>query len=815
MVPENPQPGVDRLKYYEFIVNSMADLIALVDRDLKYVAVNDSWCQFKGVERLSALGKTVPELLGEDYYRENLKRHIDRCFAGRAQFFQTWMELGKLGQRHCSVALYPFKATGETVTHMIAVTRDTTVENAAESQLIRAIQAAEEANRAKSAFLANMSHEIRTPMNAIIGMCHLLRQTPLSAKQGDYAAKIDTAAGNLLRIINDILDFSKVESGKVEIENEEFNLDEVLSHLASLTTLQAQQKQLDYKVHVTPDTPRNLLGDSLRLGQVLLNLVSNAIKFTDAGSISIFVKLVEADLRFVTLQFDVTDTGIGLEEKQLKRIFEPFSQADSTTTRRYGGTGLGLAISKRYIQMMGGTIEVQSKKGEGSTFRFTARFLQPTVNSRRAKALRTLAAGRRALLVGGEDNARRNMLDFLKRLTFAVTSVDTGQQAAEAIQHTREASEHSYDIVIVDGSHPGTDWEQAGGVVRKEIGRGPMAPALLLIALPYHASMTVKLAEAAGFDKVLVKPMTDSTMYDAIMNALARMPHRNIEEGAGGSQFRPAKPDLILQGAEILLVEDIEINREVAEEFLKIAGCKVTNAENGREALDILLYFKPKRTFDAVLMDIQMPVMDGYQAARAIRQERQFDQLPIIAMTADAVAGVEEACIAAGMNDYLTKPINSHKLYSTLARWIRMKAPSSGSERAVPASVLAQVALPPSQPAPAPTQLNVDRGVQRIGGNRALYLQLLNRFTTKYSKVDEQIDASLARGDNADVYFVLHSLKGVTANLSLDSLSKSAAEWEAALKAGKPAEELAGLRERFKNELSAAVEGITKALSAQ
>ncbi|HLX63897.1 MAG TPA: response regulator [Planctomycetota bacterium] len=658
----------ERVKRYESIVNSIADLICMVNRDFVYHAINDAWCNALQKPRQSMIGSTMSDVLGDKIFSEHIKPHIERCFEGRPEFYQMWMDLGVHGRRHCSIAIYPYWGEPSRVTHVIVVTRDTTAENAAESQLIRAIQAAEEANRSKSIFLANMSHEIRTPMNAIIGMGYLLKQTQLSDKQADYATKIDSSARNLLRIINDILDFSKVEAGKVEIETEEFSLDEVLSNLVQMTTGQAQQKGLNFKVLVSPDVPGSLLGDPLRLGQVLLNLTSNAIKFTERGEVIVAVDRAESDIRGAVLRFSVKDTGIGLSEPQLKRIFEPFSQADVTTARRYGGTGLGLAISKRYVQMMGGQIEVQSKLGEGSTFSFTARFAHPTKNSRRVQAIRLLVSGRRALIVDHDDSSRATLQTILKQLSFAVTTAESPEGALREIKQHRD-NEQNFDLVLYDHSLPGLDWASAAKALREAHAKSAQ-PAMILLAAPEAGGVNAALAAGAGFDKMLMKPASRSALYDGIMQAFAKSAQRSASVRASGEIEKPVA-DKILRGKRILLVEDNEINQQVAEEILIMAGCKVRIAGNGVEALSILLNDAPEIKFDAVLMDLQMPDMDGYKVTRCIRADKSFANLPIIAMTADAVSGVREACLDAGMDDYLTKPIRFDELYQTLARRIR------------------------------------------------------------------------------------------------------------------------------------------------
>ncbi len=548
----------------------------------------------------------------------------------------------------------------------VLVFRDVSAERRAELELIRSRQAAEAANIAKSAFLASMSHEIRTPMNGIIGLAFLLKQTPLMLKQADYLTKIDTSARNLLHIINDILDFSKVEAGKIELEKIEFNLDEVYANLTQLVTLQIKQKELAFRIDVAPSVPQRLVGDPFRLGQVLLNLAGNAVKFTERGEVVVNVEVLDHKDHGMKLRFAVRDTGVGLSDEQMKHIFEPFYQANAGTTRCYGGTGLGLAISMRFVQMMGGALEIQSAPGKGTTFRFTACFDRPEGDSKRCQAIRMSLAGKRALVADNDVSSRIALMNLLKQLSLDAVCVESGEDALDRIQRIREKGAQPFDLILVDFCLPGIDCAETARRIRGETLFGA-APAIVLVYSRELDTFTDDV-EQAGFDALLAKPVTRSALFDAVMHALEHS--SSATDSADPSNFDLPKMDAILNGAKILLVEDNEINQLIAEELLKLAGCEVVIASNGLEALSILFDSRRAGEFDAVLMDLQMPDMDGYEATARIRAEKRLDSLPILAMTADAVSGIKEECMAAGMDDYLTKPIKLGELFSTLAKWV-------------------------------------------------------------------------------------------------------------------------------------------------
>ncbi|MBS0346429.1 MAG: response regulator [Proteobacteria bacterium] len=642
------------------------------------------------------------------------------------------------------------------ITDCIWVFEDLSLYRQAVETLREAKRLAEEAAESKARFLANMSHEIRTPMNAIIGLASLCLGTELPPRQLDYVTKIHAAGTSLLHVVNDILDFSKIEAGKLSLEQVPFALDQVLDNVLTFVGQKAREKSLELLLQLGPDVPQDLVGDPLRLGQVLTNLVGNAVKFTERGEVGVQVDVTRRAARQATLRFTVRDTGIGMSAEQLGRLFEAFAQADDSMTRRFGGTGLGLSISRHLVSLMGGQLAVSSVPGEGSCFSFEVGF--ELADPRAPRALPGVLEGLRVLVVDDHPVARTVLLELLRNFPFRCEAVPSAAEAVAAV-HRADGGDR-FGLVLMDLRMPDQNGIEATRRIKQD--RSLASPPTVILLTAFGDDNTSAEAAEAGADGYLHKPATASTLLDAIVEAF------------GTDAAPPARSTLAqapsLAGLRVLVVEDNDINQQIACGILERLGARVDVADNGRIAVDALN--AAPDAFDVVLMDLQMPEMDGLEATRRIRRNPQLARLPVIAMTAHAMVDQRQRCLEAGMNDHVAKPIVVEYLIEAILRHTR----SSRAGGTAPAQ--AAGSLPPLP------GLNVAAALRRVGNDAARYLSLLRQLSRSQADCPQRIDAALAAGDAATAERLAHTLRGAAANLGATALQEAAAAVESALRAG-------------------------------
>jgi len=757
-ITERKKTESELMRLFRAIENSPVSVVVTNHiGDIEYV--NPKFTEATGYAANEVLGKN-PRILNShtqpiEFYRK-MWNTINSGLEWRGEFCNK-KKNGELYWEQASIS--PIKDTRGNITDFVAVKEDITERKQVQKKLEEAKKAAETANRAKSEFLANMSHEIRTPLNAVIGFANLLQQTDLSSKQYDYTTKIHMASSTLLSIINDILDLSKIEAGKLVMEEIVFEIDQVIDNVISVIGQKLNEKGIEFIVNVSPSDPHCLIGDPVRLGQILINLVGNAVKFTEKGKIALNIRLLQKNVDRIQLHFMVSDTGVGMTKEQMDKLFKPFTQGDGSTTRKYGGTGLGLSICKRLVGMMGGQIEVESEPGKGSDFSFTAWFGLPSQKQLGGLVIPKRLEGTRLLLVDDNQDVLKIFPQFFKDLSFIVETADSGSHAIKIIKENASAT--PFDLVLIDFKMPDMD----GIEVTRQIKRNSVLkknPAIFLASGILEQELQSKAYEA-GVDSFILKPYTASSVIGSIIKYFAAdeivakpKPSENMQIIHSFKPFR------------VLLAEDNDFNRQIARELLESWGAIVQVATTGIEVVTKLR--ESPTGFDVVLMDVQMPEMNGYEATKQIRNDPRFSDLPILAMTANAFAEDRIKALNAGMNDHIVKPIEPSVLKETILKYLPK------GERSLSKGI--SIAVSDSSQFPLISGIDIEAGLRRFGGNPWTYKKLLLRFLESKSSTVDDLQGAIDGKNFEKLRFLAHTLKGVAGNLEITEIFKIAVIFE-------------------------------------
>lgn len=779
-------------------IENSANMVVITDADGVIEYVNSSFCKSSGYSRDEAIGQT-PRIVNSrvhssEYYHDMWQTILSgKSWTGR---FCNRRKTGELYWESANIS--PVIDAEGRIAHFIAVKEDITESLNTQKALEEAKKAAETASIAKSQFLANMSHEIRTPMNAVIGYSHLALKSGMPDKMHEYLNKILVSGNKVLELINDILDFSKIEAGKLSIENTSFILDEVMSDLANVVSTGGNGKEIYFFFMIPPDVPENLIGDPHRLGQILTNLVSNAFKFTERGEIEVRVALLEKIESQVKLEFSVRDTGIGLSVEQQKRIFEDFSQADGSTTRKYGGTGLGLSISRKLANAMGGQLEVESESGRGSRFFFSAWF---GVEMAKAQPVSEVLSGRRFIITDSRVLPWRGLMAHLEMSSASVRLVPSGRELLAMLKTQPE--EQICDLVFIYVKLPDMDGVELARSIRNDPDL-KKRPAVVLVAHrdEFSALCNDKTIRSTVADDVIMAPITPSDMMNTVIGIFAPLLRRQ-----GIKHFEEHDWKNQLYGVRVLLAEDNLINQEIALELLQQAGCSVRIANDGCQAVEEIM--AADVPWDIVLMDVQMPHMDGLDATRMIRADARFADLPIVAMTAHAMSDARDRCLQSGMNAHIVKPINPEDLFQTIRRFCR---PDQHIPKTQSVNVLTAAGSPENFRIDG---LDVVSGMRRVMGNFSLYIKLLRRFVEEQANVSTRIAQLLEQGDTTRAAQLVHAIKGVSGNLGATEVFTQAQTLERCIKEARPAPQIENEMKNFAARLSSVISAIRVSLPAE
>ncbi|WP_028547977.1 response regulator [Paenibacillus sp. UNC451MF] len=749
------------------ILDAAKDLIASIDTQGNIFYMNPAGMELLGITQLDDCAKEAKQYLDSGtfrFYIKGLHRVRDKGYWETEAHLVTTS-----GQKvPMSLIVVAHRDKSSKVVYYSVIARDISEHNRIWAEMLSAKEEADDANEAKSLFLARMSHEIRTPLNGIIGFAQLMLRTEMSAAQKEYSSKILASSHTLLRIVNDILDYSKVEAGKLELEKVSFNIHEIIRNISDMMSVLLGKEPIDIIIDTPEELPDALMGDPLRLEQVLLNLCSNAVKFTKQGIVIISLTISGTDSKGMSIEFSVADSGIGIPKEHLHKLFEPFSQADGSTSRKYGGTGLGLVISQNLIEMMGGSISVRSREGVGSCFTFTLYF-ERALNAKSEKL--ELPASRtvyRVLVVEDNPFIRNKLLELLSSLSLEVICAGSWAEGTSVlIAQDRHNPIHAVllDMEAEDMYGPET-WLEFKGMAESVDVR------TIAMTTVYGREEMLGMQESERPDRILVKPLNRLGLSQAIRSVFEQLIPLNEEK------HEVIQPPVVsskqLRG-RILLAEDNVINQQVAVELLRNEGFAVTIACDGKKALQ----YAEISDWDLLFMDIHMPEMDGYAATRQLRADRRFDDLPIIALTANAMPNERKLCFELGMNDILTKPIDVDELTRILDKWTSKERESllRGSLKQANPEEMHQEG-DREQLLPELPGIDLERVLQRLNGRMSILIHILNQFQLEYRHYSETLHGQLNAGQFDNVRRSIHSLKGVAGNLAADQLFELASSIE-------------------------------------
>ncbi|MBF0193080.1 MAG: response regulator [Magnetococcales bacterium] len=757
---ENYREQAGLIQRHRSILDNALDAIITIDNNGDVVSFNPAAETLFGFSEGAVTGRAIADFIIPPHLRDKHKEAIEKYKLNdqaipnlqRRAEFPGLREDGKLIDLEVSLIATPYQGKLQ----FTAFLQDITDRKQLLKSLEETLSVAEEDSRSKSEFIANTSHEIRTPMNAIIGFTELALKLDLSPKLRDYQQKVKNASHTLMGLLDDVLDFSKIEAGRLELDPIPFELNDLFDRLSDLFSLQTAYKNVEVILKIPPQFNKILIGDSQRLEQVLINLIRNSIKFTERGTIIVTAEPKEIREGHVEMFFSVEDSGIGIEPDRLPQLFDAFVQADGSTTRKYGGTGLGLTICKRLVDLMNGKISAKSSPGEGSTFFFTVPFECHPGKKDILTEVPSFLKGMRVLIAEDNHVTRDILQHMVESFSMFPTVVESGE-AALSEWNANSNSNHQFGLILMDWRLSGMNGIATTNEIFKTIKKSPnkniKIPKIIMLTA-YGDDNTRQLALDSGVSAFLSKPVTRSHLIDSIRENFGEKP-------VGGDQYakilaQEAETTNKISGSSILLVEDNPINQQVACELLERVGLDVDLANNGQEALDKL----EDKKYDAVLMDVQMPIMDGLDATRHIRQQPKFRTLPIIAMTAHALAEDKRKCRAAGMDEHIAKPIRPERLYAILSHWLDSLNPVKPSSE----NDSYYIQFPDIQ------GININDGLGRVMGNRKLYLKLLHRFMEDHVNDVNNVEQALDDCNYEKAASLVHSIKGVASNIGAKNL---------------------------------------------